>query len=351
MRHGRREGGKAGHDIIMVGASAGGVDALSVLCRGLPADLPAAVLVVQHIAPTARSVLPAILARAGALPAAHAEDGEAVRRGGIYIAPPDLHLLVNREDRRLMLRRGPQENRTRPAIDPLFRSAAVAFGPRSIGVVLSGLLDDGTAGLIAVKACGGLSVVQDPADAAWPDMPRNALRGDSPDHCVPTAELPALLGRLARTPAGPARPVPPLIVAEARIAEKEIADMDADTEKLGPPSRMSCPQCGGVLNEIRDGKGVRFRCQIGHAYGAESLAASQSDALEEALAAAVRTHHERQLLFRRMEDGARARGLMGAASRWSRAAEEAERAATLISTASEILRRPKLGEEPESGAR
>lgn len=338
-----------GHDVIVLGSSAGGIDALTRLCGGLPHDLPASVLVVQHIAPTARSLLPAILSRSGPLPAVHASEGDALAPGRIYVAQPDHHLLVNREDHRLMLRRGPQENRTRPAIDPLFRSAAVAFGPRVVGVVLSGLLDDGTAGLVAVKACGGISVVQDPADAAWPDMPRNALRGDSPDHCVPIQEMPTLLDRLARSPAGPARPVPPRVAAEARIAEREIADMGEDSGKLGRPSRISCPQCGGVLNEIEDGKTTRFRCQIGHAYGPESLAATQADALEEALAAAVRTHHERQLLFRRMEETARGRGLLHAAQRWARAAEEAENSAKLISTAAEVLRRPAVpvDEDPE----
>lgn len=246
-----------------------------------------------------------------------------------------------------MLRRGPQENRTRPAIDPLFRSAAVAFGPRVVGVVLSGLLEDGTAGLVAIKACGGVSVVQDPEDAAWPGMPLSALRGDSPDHCVPLAEMPALLDRLARSPAGPARPVPPRIAAELHIAEQEIAMVGEQTGTVGRPSHLSCPQCGGVLNEIEEGKAARFRCQIGHAYGPESLAAAQSDALEEALAAAVRTHHERQILFRRMEDAARAQGMPHAMRRWAQAAEEAERAAALIATAATaILRRPA---EPEPG--
>lgn len=333
------------HDTILLGASAGGVDALIRLCRGLPRDLPAAVLVAQHIAPTARSVLPQILTRAGPLPAAHAEDGEAIRPGRIYVAPPDLHLLVNSDGDHLMLRRGPHENRTRPAIDPMFRSAAVARGPRAVGVVLSGLLDDGTAGLVAIKACGGVSVVQDPEDAAWPDMPRNALRGDSPDHCVPLAELPALLERLARSPAGPPRPVPPRVAAEARIAEQELAAMGQETQEFGTPSRMSCPQCGGVLNELLEGKTARFRCQIGHAYGPESLATSQAEKLEEALAAAIRTHYERQQLFSRMEAAALARGMPLAAERWRRAAEEAERAAELIATATELLRRP-AGLEP-----
>jgi two-component system chemotaxis response regulator CheB len=334
----------ANHDLIVLGASAGGVDALVSLCRDLPADLPAAVMVVQHVSPTARSMLPEILGRAGPLPAVHAEDGAPIRPGRIHIAPPDLHLLVTPDGERMRLRRGPQENRTRPAIDPLFRSAAVARGPRAVGVVMSGLLDDGTAGLVAIKACGGISVVQDPADAAWPDMPRNALRGDSPDHCVPMSDMGALLTRLARSAAGPAIAPPPRIVTEARIAEQELATMATQTEPVGRPSRMSCPQCGGVLNEIEDEKTPRFRCQIGHAYGPESLALTQREALEGALAAAVRTHHDRQLLFRRMEEAARARGLHHSADRWRRAAEEAAHSAELISSASDMLRLPEPDE-------
>ncbi|MBL6458457.1 chemotaxis protein CheB [Belnapia sp. T6] len=337
------------HDVILVGASAGGVDALMRLCSGLPRDLPAAVLVVLHMPPAGPSLLPQLLNRAGPLPAAAAEEGEPIRHGRIYVARPDLHLLVDRDGSRLLLRHGPQENRSRPAIDPLFRSAALAFGPRAIGVVLSGLLDDGTAGLVAIKACGGLSVVQDPEDAAWPDMPLNALRGDSPDHSATLADLPALLDRLARSPAGPPRAGLPQLSAEVSIAEQEEAVSDPALQApLGTPSRISCPQCGGVLNEIEEGRLPRFRCQIGHAYGPESLLASQAEALEAALGVAIRTHNERRLLFRRMEAAALGRKLPHAAARWARAAEEAARAARLITRAAEAIRRLP-GEEPKPG--
>ncbi|MGG5889002.1 chemotaxis protein CheB [Falsiroseomonas sp. HC035] len=326
------------HDTIVIGASAGGVDTLAGVCRGLPEDLPAAVLVVQHISPTSRSAMPEILARAGRLPVLPAVDGAPIRRGTIVVAPPDLHLLVSPDGEHINLRRGPQENRTRPAIDPLFRSAAVARGPRVIGVVLSGMLDDGTAGLVAVKACGGISVVQDPEDAAWPDMPRNALLGDSPDYCVPAAELPMLLSRLARTAAAASFPVSPRLLAEARISQQEFASMPPSSGAVGRPSRMSCPACGGVLNEIEDEKLPRFRCQIGHAFGPESLALTQQEALEEALSVAIRTHHDRRQLFLRMRQQAEQRGMRHASRRWQMAAEEAERAASLISSAIGILR-------------
>ena len=329
---------KPGHDVIAIGASAGGVEALQRLCAGLSTDLPAAVLIVQHVAPSARSVLPELLARCGPLPASHAVDGEPFRQSRIYVAPPDRHLLVAANGQDLLLRRGPYENRTRPAADALFRSAAVACGPRVVGVVLSGTLDDGTAGLVAIKRCGGISVVQNPSDALWPDMPRNALQGDSPDHSIALVEMAALLGQLARRPAGKTVTVPPEMRAEVRIAEQELAAMVEEIGTVGTPSPLGCPDCGGVLNEIRDGKVPRFRCQIGHAFAPEALAAAQAEALEHALAVAVRTHRDRTVLFRRMETNARERGLQHAAARWQHAAEEAEQAAALISGAIEKLR-------------
>lgn len=196
-------------DVIVVGTSAGGVEALRELAAALPPDLPASVLIVLHLSPGGPGLLPAILNRAGPLPAAHATDGEELRRGRIYVAPPDFHMLV--ADGRLRLARGPRENLHRPAIDALFRSAAAAWGPRVIGVVLTGALDDGTAGLGAIKRTGGVAVVQDPEEAAYPSMPRSALRNVRVDHCVPLAEIPPLLDQLSREPLadGPA-PVPPI---------------------------------------------------------------------------------------------------------------------------------------------
>jgi two-component system, chemotaxis family, protein-glutamate methylesterase/glutaminase len=318
-------------DIIVLAASAGGVEALTQLCAGLPADLPASVFVVQHVAPTARSVLPELLTRAGPVPAGHPVDGEPILRGRIYVAPPDLHMLI--ADGQIRLRRGPHENRTRPAADVLFRSAAACCGGRVIGVVLTGLLDDGTAGLIAIKRCGGVSVVQDPADAAWPGMPRSALLRDSVDHSVALDALPALLARLTAEPAGPSSSASDELKAEIRISEGEVASMSQHNVSIGTPSPLGCPHCGGVLNEIPEEKSVRFRCQIGHAFGPESLAAAQVDGLEQALVTAVRTHRDRLALFHRMAEVAREKGLSHAAQRWTSAAAEAEAAADLISGA------------------
>src|SRR6478735_7471049 len=184
----------ASHDIVVIGGSAGGIEALKRICEGLPSDFPAAVFVVVHISPSSRSIMPDLLSRAGKLPARHPRNDEPINRGVIYVAPPDVHMLLR--PGHVILRRGPQENRTRPAIDPLFRSAAVAYGSRVIGVLLSGLLDDGCAGLIAIKSCGGLCVVQEPNDAMWSEMPRNALAHANVDHCVPVADMPDLLSRL-----------------------------------------------------------------------------------------------------------------------------------------------------------
>jgi two-component system, chemotaxis family, protein-glutamate methylesterase/glutaminase len=327
----------AGHDIVVIGGSAGGVEAMRCLCSGLPKDFPAALFVVVHVSPTSRSILPELLTRAGKLPARHPKQDEAISPGVIYVAPPDLHMLLR--EGHVMLRRGPHENRTRPAIDPLFRSAAVAYRSRVIGVVLSGLLNDGSAGLVAIKSCGGLSVVQDPDDAIWPEMPRNALAHDSPDHCVPIAKLPELLAKLARTAPGPPMPAPDNLLLEAQIAEQEIA-MPVPPLPLGRPSRLSCPQCGGVLNEVSGEGAARFRCQVGHAFSTEVLVAAQNEELERALVSAMRIHRERMTLFRRMQEQSEAHSMPHAAARWRAGADESEKAAALIAQALEGMHEP-----------
>lgn len=327
------------HDIVVMGSSAGGVETLMRICGGLPADLPASVFLVQHMSPSSRSMLPELLSRVGKLPARHPQDGEATRAGHIYVAPPDHHMLL--EPGRVLLRRGPHENRTRPAVDPLFRSAAVSYGARVIGVVLTGLLDDGTAGLVAIKRCGGVSVVQDPLDATWPEMPRNALEGDHVDYTTTAADLPSLLTELTRQDAGPTPPISPNLAREARIAAEETR-MANPTGPLGHPSRLSCPQCGGVLNEVQEEGAARFRCQIGHAFSPESLLAAQSEELERALEVAVRTHRERVVLFRRMEQLSLSRALPHAAAHWSAAAAEAEGLAHVITQAITKLKKPVL---------
>lgn len=325
-------------DIIVVGASAGGVEALRRLCAALPADLPASVLVVQHLSPSARSVLPQLLNKVGPLPAAAPVDGEALQVGRIYVAGPDHHLLVR--PGRVLVRRGPYENRTRPAVNPLFRSAAIAYGSRVIGVVLTGLLDDGTDGLIAIKAVGGTSVVQDPADAEWPSMPRNALQRDHVDHAVALDDMGTLLSRLSREEAGPSIPAPEDYMVEDRIAAQDFASIEPGLETPGRASPISCPDCGGVLNQIETDKEIRFRCQVGHAFTPLGLAATQSDELERALGVAVRTHRDRMRLFDQMKVNASDRGMVHAKARWATASAEAEQFVNVLERAMAQLKKP-----------
>jgi two-component system, chemotaxis family, protein-glutamate methylesterase/glutaminase len=296
----------ADRDIVVIGASGGGVKPLIRLVGGLPADLPAALFIVLHVNPAAPSHLPAILNRAGPLPAAHAVDGEPIRRGRIYVAPPGLQTYV--QGRRIKVRRGPFENLHRPAIDPLFRTAAHHYGSRVVGVVLSGALDDGAAGLAAVKHRGGLAVVQRPDDAAFASMPVAALERVEADCVVPAEKLSATLVRLvtmnAATP-GTLRSEVPLETIEEAAAPEEACRSD----QLGLPSEFTCPDCSGTLFEIEEGNSVRFRCRVGHAYSEGAMTTAQGDGVERALWAALRALEERSALMRKLADRARRRGL------------------------------------------
>ena len=260
-----------GHDLIVVGASIGGLEALRSIVAGLPPDLPAAVCVVWHLAPDSPALLPEILARAGPLPALHPQDGDALQPGRIYVAPPDQHLLL--EAGRLRLSRGPKENRFRPAIDPLFRSAARAYGPRVIGVILSGALDDGTAGMAAIKARGGLTVIQDPREAHQPlDAPARAC----PRRRRSCAFPPPRSGRCwptsrGRRPPGRSNAMAEHLEIETRIALADTA-LEAGVMRLGPPSPYTCPDCHGTLLEITSDGITRFRCHTGHAYAIQQPA-------------------------------------------------------------------------------
>jgi two-component system, chemotaxis family, protein-glutamate methylesterase/glutaminase len=281
---------KPQRDIVVIGASAGGADALAALLQQLPADIPASLFVVIHTLPEGRDHLIDLLNTVGPLLAKHAETGEEIRHGIVYVAPPDRHLLV--KPGHVRVTRGPRENRWRPAIDPLFRSAAVAYGSRVIGIVLTGLLDDGTAGLLAIKRCGGVALVQHPDDAAYPQMPETALANVPVDHKLALADMGAAIVRLTQESAEPAGAVPQDIVVEARIAETGYSD-DAITERLGTLSVLSCPECGGPLWERESGNLNGFRCRVGHAYGAESLLSAQDEALEASIWAAVRLFEQR----------------------------------------------------------
>lgn len=327
-------------NIVVIGASAGGVEALQRLCASLPSDFPAVVLIAQHLSPSARSMLPQLIERVAAMPTGAPADGDPIEAGRIYVAAPDHHMLVR--SGKVLMRRGPKENRSRPAVNALFRSAAVAYGGRVIGVVLTGLLDDGTEGLIAIKAAGGLSIVQDPADAEWPSMPRNALQRDHVDHVVPLADLGTLLNRLVREDAGESVPLAQEYVIEDRIAALEFAVMESDVVTPGQPSRISCPDCGGVLNQIEVEREIRFRCQVGHAFTPLGLGAAQNDELERALAVAARTHRDRIRLFEQMRDSANARRLPHAERRWQKASQDAEEMIEVLEQAIAGLQRPAI---------
>lgn len=324
----------AGHDIVVIGGSAGGLKALIKICAGLPAGFPASVFVVLHRRRGTPSILPKLLDGAGPLLGREAVDGAAISRGVISVAPPDHHLLLR--PGHMLLRRGPYENRTRPAIDPLFRSAAIAYRARVVGVVLSGTLDDGSAGLNAVTACGGICVVQQPDDADWPEMPSNALRQDHVDHCVTAAEMPDLLCRLVQESPGPMPSIPQTLILENRIAMQEVITPDEAT--VGRPSRLTCPQCGGVLNAIPEPAAPRFRCQIGHAFSADALLSAQDDEIERALDTALRMHRERIVLFRRLQEKAKGGGLRLTAAHWRERSEQSERAAASLADALRALR-------------
>jgi two-component system, chemotaxis family, protein-glutamate methylesterase/glutaminase len=318
----------AGHDIIVVGASAGGVEALLRIVRGLPPKLPAAVFVVLHLPAGAQSALPVLLSRAGSLPASHARHHQTIQPGQIYVAPPDRHLIV--VNGRMHVTLGPRENGHRPAIDPLFRTAARTYGRRVVGVVLSGALDDGTAGLAAVKLRGGIAMVQDPEDALFPSMPSSALDHVAVDHVLPAEDIGTTLARVVHNPAPDLR-VPPSATMDV---ESRMADMDPDTmhevERPGTPSAFACPECGGVLWELDDTDLLRFRCRVGHAYSPDTLGAKKLESLEDALWVALRALEEQAALAQRLARQAADRGQDRLAGRFSERQGTAHRRAELI---------------------
>ena len=318
-----------GHDVIVVGASAGGVEALVTLTRSLPRKLPAAVFLVLHIPAQSPSFLPEILTRAGRLKAVHATDEMEIEYGHIYVAPPDHHMLVERGKVRVV--RGPKENRHRPAVDPLFRSAALAYGPCVIGVILTGALDDGTAGLLAVKRRGGIAIVQDPHEALYPSMPLSAIENVEVDYTLPLASIGTQLRQLAdkRAKEEGGYPVSEDMEKETKLAEMDMALMH-NNEQVGTPSAFSCPECGGVLWEIQDGDLLRFRCRVGHAFSVESVLAEQSDALEEALWVALKTLQESADLAQRLALQAHKRGQEWLAKRFDDKQHAALQRAALI---------------------
>jgi two-component system chemotaxis response regulator CheB len=317
-------------DLIVVGASAGGIEALQRLVSALPAKLEAAVLVVLHLSGRSGGMLPQILARAGRLRASHPADGERMERGHIYVAPADFHMLV--EDGRLRVLQGPRENLHRPAIDPLFRSAAVAAGRRVIGVVLTGMLDDGTSGLMVVKAHGGATIVQDPETAMFSAMPKSALEQVPEATVLPLEAIAEELVRLvgedlpAEASSGAARETTE--EKETKLLEREMPQIE-NGDRPGEPSVFACPDCGGVLWEMDEGGFLRFRCRVGHAFTANHLGTEQRHAVETALWSALRALEESASLYHRLAKRA-APGREITASRFLERAENTEQNARVL---------------------
>jgi two-component system chemotaxis response regulator CheB len=340
-------------DIVVVGASAGGMEALQKLVSRLPRDFPASLFIVWHLAPGTKSILPEILSKAGALKAVHPEDGDRIEAGRIYVAPNDHHMLL--EKGTIRVARGPKENRFRPAVDPLFRSAAYVYGPRVIGVVLTGALDDGTAGLWTIKLRGGTAIVQEPSEALIRSMPLNALDNVEVDHKLPVGEIGELLGRLVREPAAPT----PMVAArenDKTVREIHIArEHDALEEgvfRFGELSPFTCPECHGVLAMLREGKIVRFRCHTGHAFSADSLLAANGEEVEARLWDAVRASDESVFLLNRLGEEFAKAGNTAAAERCfdeAREAHERMRPVRDAATGSEALNVQRLREKEAAG--
>ncbi|NHQ93808.1 chemotaxis protein CheB [Janthinobacterium lividum] len=324
--------------LIVMGASVGGVSALSAIFAALPANFPAAILAVMHVG-ARNSVLPEILGKTSALPVRFAEEREPVRAGRILLAPPDRHMLVANlaGQATVELTRGPKENHTRPAIDPLFRSAAAAFGPKVVGVILSGYLDDGTAGLQAIKACGGKALVQEPQEAVAPSMPQSAIEYAGVDWRLPCAEIgPALLALASGTPAPasaalPLPPAPQWIAVENRFA-RGVGNMD-QLEKIATPSTFTCPECQGTLWELHGQKPQRFRCHTGHSFTAQTLGELQHEKAEDAMWAAVRALQEKEKLYQSLAAKAQAWLHPGTASEYAAKARQAGEQADMLKRA------------------
>ena len=327
----------AKRDIIVIGASAGGVQTLQDLMSRLPANLPASIFIVLHTTPYGETQLPEILNRVGHLPAVQARNLEKFEPGHIYIAPPDRHLLLSQRGMTLV-ETGPRENFNRPAIDPLFRSAARAYGTRVIGIVLSGLLDDGSGGLAEIQRAGGITVVQDPEEALHRQMPESAAKLVAVDYILPIAKMAPLLKKIVTQDA----PEPVVTMG----GEKE------EHNHNGSPSVYSCPDCGGVLWELEEGNLIRFRCRVGHAYSEDSLNVRQSEDVERALWTALTSLEESVSFSRRLAGRAWQRGDRYTALHYEQKVNTAERdaqairALLMVDTPAQPLNESEFEEEP-----
>ncbi|RYF77290.1 MAG: chemotaxis protein CheB [Cytophagaceae bacterium] len=343
-------------DIVVIGSSAGGVYALQELIRGLPADFSGSIFIVQHVSPFAPSMLPEILTRCGMLEACHPHDGELIRPGRIYIAPPDHHLLVERDNAewpdsenkeeatigRILVRKGPKENRFRPSIDALFRSAAYSYGARVIGVVLTGLLNDGTSGMWTIKRLGGMGIVQQPDDALYSSMPESVLEYVEVDHVLPLADIALLLNQLTQetvVESGLQRPhnVPDLTAVNNELnriktevdvaAATPVPPFDQGILSMGKLTPITCPECSGVLVSFQEGHLIRYRCHTGHSYTASTLLADVTKSIEDTMWQSVRGLEESVMLLNQAGDQLAEAGMDEAAEKYrTRSGEALQRA-------------------------
>lgn len=317
--------------IIVIGASTGGLDALNVLVAGLPRDFPAACFIVRHTRHDAPGILANWLEKTAVLSAVTVREERPIEKGKIYVAAPDRHLLLGPE--KVSPSVGPKENGFRPAIDPLFRSAADTYGNRVVGIVLSGALDDGTQGLWTIKEHGGTAIVQDPKDAIADSMPRSALSHVKVDYCVPVAEMAALLVRLT---ADYFAEEPPKVLSEYEDVEARIAQgedpLEAGISRIGQPTVFTCPDCHGVLLRLKQEGLIRFRCHTGHAYSLDSLLAQIDESVEDALWNAFKCLQEQRMLLRHLaEHLAEAKEIKAADEAFAKAQKVRQRATTLQS--------------------
>lgn len=323
---------KKNSQVVVVGTSAGGLSALKKLISQLSEDFPVPVLVVRHISPDATgNVLLDELNKLNTVKCRHAKSGNNLKPGHLYLAPSDHHLLIG-ENLKMQVTKGAHENRSRPAIDPLFRSAAVAFGTGVIGILLTGYLDDGTAGMKAIERCGGTCIVQDPDEAEYPAMPRNALNNVAVDYCLTIAEMGPVLYKLISRKPGKRQRVPEDVLIEAKIAERVLSDLSS-VNKLGDQAPFNCPGCGGVLWKVGKDKDLRFRCHTGHAYTAASLLAEQTEKIEETMWTALRMFEERKNLLTEMAGGKKGVGSQSALERANRSQVHIDRIRAILKTA------------------
>jgi two-component system chemotaxis response regulator CheB len=289
-------------NIIVIGASAGGFNAIQGLIKELPPDFNASIFIVWHMAPDVTGILPRVINKQQTMPAFHPKDREPIAAGRVYVAPPDHHMIIDKNEIRIT--RGPKENRFRPAIDPLFRSAAYHYGPRVVGIILSGALDDGSAGLWAIKQFGGVAIVQDPDEAEVSAMPENAMRAVAVDHKLKISAMPTVLTQLIKEEVPVMKDSPSLLKkteTEIKVAMED-RGLENNVFGMGELTPYTCPECHGVLAKLVEGERMRFRCHTGHAFSFDSLLVTVTERVEESLWSAIRNVQESVILLNHMGD-------------------------------------------------